>query len=118
MWQNAGLCGVDPFYNGMSWERIPQGNEEKDYVMKWTTKQIIWPSYLKPYAERNPPAHVLEMAESRRDVLRANGVYKAARTVSNSGVRVAWPGLAQQSSSVAEGEVMGVGLKPINELRI
>ena len=118
MWQNAGLCGVDPFYNGMAWERIPKGSEEDEYVKKWANKQLSWPSYLKPYAERSPPAHVLEIAESRRDTLRANGVYKAARTVSNSGVRVAWPGLVQQSSSVAEGEVMGVGLKPIDELRI
>jgi hypothetical protein len=53
--------------------------------------------------------------ESKRSALRAEGVYRAARTISNSGVRVAWPGL---ESSVKEGEVMGVGVVPMDELDI
>ena len=29
MWQNAGLCGVDPFYRGLQWEaRAGKGNDE------------------------------------------------------------------------------------------
>jgi hypothetical protein len=57
-------------------------------------------------------------AKTRRDVLRARGVYKAAKTVSNSGLRVAWPGLVQQRGDIKTGEVMGVGLKPISDMRL
>ena len=117
MWQNAGLVGVDPFYNGIAWEATASDDEE-EYVEKWTNEQLDWPPHLKPYAEKQPDMSIVSTAKPRRDILRANGVYAAARTVSNSGVRVAWPGLAQQNGSTRSGDVLGVGVKPVDELRI
>jgi deoxyribodipyrimidine photolyase len=117
MWQNAGLVGVDPFYNGIAWEAAPS-DEDTEYIEKWMNAKLNWPSYLKTYATRQPLKNVVQTAKSRRNALQLKGVYKAARTVSNSGVRVAWPGLVQQDNSIAPGEVLGIGLKPINELSI
>lgn len=118
MWQNAGLVGVDPFYNGMAWETAPSEEEEVDYVNKWANEQLVWPSELKPYAEKNALANIVDTAKSRRHALQVSGVYKAARTISNSGVRVAWSGLQQQNESFAPGDVMGVGLKSIEDLTL
>eukprot|EP00580_Thalassiosira_gravida_P015550 CAMPEP_0201660506 /NCGR_PEP_ID=MMETSP0494-20130426/3144_1 /ASSEMBLY_ACC=CAM_ASM_000839 /TAXON_ID=420259 /ORGANISM="Thalassiosira gravida, Strain GMp14c1" /LENGTH=693 /DNA_ID=CAMNT_0048138409 /DNA_START=134 /DNA_END=2215 /DNA_ORIENTATION=- len=135
MWQNAGLCGVDPFYSGIAWEAPPNGWEEEEYAEKWIGSGFsgsgggsgegslaVWPSYLKTWATKVPPLQIVDGAESRREVLRAKGVYKAARTIGNAGVRVAWKGLANNNSatnnSVEEGEVMGVGFVPVHELRI
>lgn len=116
MWQNAGLSGVDPFYAGIAWEQQPNGQEE-DYVEKWSKETLIWPSSLSPYSSMEPPSQILNEAKSRREVLRQRGIYKAARTVSNAGVRVAWEGLATHSS-VKTGEVIGSGLVPVDELKI
>jgi deoxyribodipyrimidine photolyase len=116
MWQNAGLSGVDPFYAGIAWEQPPNGHEE-DYVEKWSKELLIWPSSLAPYSSMEPPSQILNDAISRREVLRERGVYKAARTVSNTGVRVAWEGLAT-NASVSSGEVIGSGLVPVGELTI
>ena len=120
MWQNAGLCGVDPFYHGIAWEAAPAGREDEKYVDRWMNAHLIWPTSLKPYSEREPPClqTIIDGADSNRNMLRANGVYKAARTVSNSGVRVSWPGLDKAESAVEEGEVIGVGLVPVHELNI
>ena len=123
MWQNAGLVGVDPFYHGIKWEAAPSSKSvdnmptEINYVDKWMEKQLVWPSHLEQYAKRQPLTNIVEMAGSRRDALRAKGIYKAARTISNSGVRVAWPGLKQNESFEA-GEVMAIGMKPVNELSL
>ena len=116
MWQNAGLCGVDPWYRGINWE-ASSIDTDTEYIQKWMNKELIWPPSLEPYALQGPPQHIIHDANSRREVLREKGVYKAAKTISNSGVRVAWPGLSNPSE-VKEGEVMGVGIVPVNELSI
>jgi len=117
MWQNAGLSGVDPFYAGIIWEQSPNGQEEIDYVNKWSNEPLIWPSPLKPYSSMETPSQILDDAEARRNALRERGIYKAARVVSNAGVRVAWEGLTT-NSSVKTGEVIGSGLIPVEELKI
>ena len=118
MWQNAGLCGVDPWYRGIIWE-ASSTETDTEYIQKWMNKELIWPPSLEPYALQDPPQHIIHGAKSRREVLREKGVYKAAKTISNSGVRVAWPGLSNPSKvKVKEGEVMGVGIVPVNELSI
>lgn len=115
MWQNAGLSGVDPFYAGILWEQSPSGQEEIEYVEKWSKEPLIWPSALKPYSSMEPPSQILDDAKARRHELRERGIYKAARTVSNAGVRVAWEGL---HSSTKAGEVIGSGTVPVGELKI
>ena len=117
MWQNAGLCGVDPYYRGIEWEADPTNDGEVQYVKYWMEKQLIWPPVLKTYLSRSHPLEIVEGAKSKRDALRKRGVYKSAKTVSNSGVRVSWPGLGK-CKVIKEGEVMGVGVTPINELSI
>jgi deoxyribodipyrimidine photolyase len=117
MWQNAGLVGVDPFYNGIAWEAAPS-DDEAGYVEKWMNAKLVWPSHLQPFSERLPPTEIVGLAKERRHTLHATGVYKAARIVSNSGVRIAWPGLLQHQGSVKAGEVIGVGLKPLIELKV
>jgi len=118
MWQNAGGCGVDPFYSGIAWEKFPNGEEEKKYVEQWCdNEQLVWPSSLRPYSARKTPPQIVDRAESRREELRLKGVYKIARTVGNAGVRVAWKGLSN-STSVKEGEVFGVGVVPVHELKL
>ena len=118
MWQNAGFVGVDPFYKGIAWEAAPTEEDDVDYVNYWANKQLVWPSELRPYAERKAISSIVESAKSRRDTLQVRGVYKAARTISNSGVRVAWSGLKRKDDSIATGDVMGVGLKSIKELTL
>ena len=117
MWQNAGLCGVDPFYFGIPWEQSPRGQEEVDYVEKWSNEPLIWPTSLRPYSSMEPPPQIRDSAKARRNSLRERGIYKAARRVSNAGVRVAWKGLAT-NTSVKAGEVIGSGLTPVNDLKI
>jgi len=117
MWQNAGLCGVDPFYAGIVWEQSPGGQEEREYVEKWSDEPLIWPSSLKVYSSMKPPSQIIEGAKSRRQDLRERGIYKAAKIVSNAGVRVAWEGLST-NSSVKAGEVIGSGFVPIHELKL
>ena len=124
MWQNSGFCGVDPFYSGVAWEAPPKSQEEEEYVKRWSHAKLTWPSLLQQYSIREPPLQIFERAEPQRNALRERGVYKAARTVANSGVRVAWPGLLSKSNNddtnteIREGEVMGVGLVPIHKLEL
>ncbi|KAL7537930.1 hypothetical protein ACHAWF_005944 [Thalassiosira exigua] len=120
MWQNAGLAGVDPFYHGIKWEALPNGQEDDEYVDIWTNRELVWPSSLNAYSAKEPPLQLIDGAESQRQKLRANGVYKAARKVSNAGVRIAWPGLSRShaNSQVKNGEVIGVGIASVNELRV
>eukprot|EP00986_Skeletonema_menzelii_P015647 scaffold12308_cov127-Skeletonema_menzelii.AAC.2 len=115
MWQNAGLSGVDPFYAGIAWEQPPNGQEEVDYVEKWSKEPLVWPSNLRPYSSMQPPSQIIDDAEVRRNILREKGIYKATRAVSNAGVRVAWEGL---HSSIKTGEVIGSGLVPVDKLQI
>ena len=115
MWQNAGLCGVDPFYKGIKWEAPPKGDDDEKYVQYWLRKELVWPTVLQPYVDRKPTSQFVDNAETRRNDLFMRGIYRAANTVANSGVRVAWPGL---SCSTTEGEVMGVGLVPVEDLTI
>lgn len=116
MWQNAGICGVDPFYCGIQWEAPPQTLSDKTYVKRWMNKNVTWPSYLKPYTtERILPSL---RALPNRKALRESGLYKAANAVSKSGVRVAWPGLGETGSTVDAGEVIGVGLIRVPELKV
>jgi deoxyribodipyrimidine photolyase len=117
MWQNAGLCGVDPWYRGVKWEEPPRNEKDEDYIQYWMSKELIWPPSLETYAIQEPPPQIIEEAESKREALRNKGVYKAAKTISNSGVRMAWPGL-NNKQSIEEGEVMGVGVTPVNELSL
>lgn len=118
MWQNAGLCGVDPFYYGLKWEVPPSGIEEVEYVERWIgNTQLVWPFYLKPYTTERSPFKTLEEVESQRNELRRRGIYKAARDVSNRGVRISWPGLAT-TEEIDDGEVMGVGNVAVHELSI
>eukprot|EP00956_Cyclotella_meneghiniana_P003637 scaffold4438_cov56-Cyclotella_meneghiniana.AAC.1 len=69
MWQNAGLVGVDPFYHGIKWEAAPNSksiddmSNEMDYVDKWMKKQLVWPSHLEQYAQKQPLRNIVEMAE-------------------------------------------------------
>lgn len=113
MWQNAGLCGVDPFYRGIKWEAPPKCVDDEEYVQYWLKKELVWPTPLRPYAESRKSCEWIVEAKLQRDALAQKGIYKTARAVSNSGVRVAWPGLL---SPVEEGEVMGVGLTPLEKL--
>ncbi|KAL3817148.1 hypothetical protein ACHAXA_006148 [Cyclostephanos tholiformis] len=119
MLQNAGLCGVDPFYGGINWEVPPCEANDETYVKRWMSEELHWPSYLRPYSKSSPPLlKLVHDAELNRKALREGGVYKAARFVSKSGVRVAWPGFSNAGSRVCEGKVMGVGLVPIHELTV
>ena len=117
MWQNTGLCGVDPWYRGIKWEAPPSNKSDEDYVQYWMNKELIWPPSLEAYAIQEPPERIIKEAESKREALRVKGVYKAAKMISNSGIRVAWPGL-NNTQSIKESEVMGVGVSPVNELSL
>jgi len=113
MWQNAGFCGVDPFYSGLKWEEpLKHYSEYTDHYIK---QSLHLPSELRKYANQDAPHEWVELASTRRDAFRKNGVYKAATRVANSGIRVAWPGI-NQGDVVADGEVIGVGRTLINEL--
>ena len=117
MWQNSGLCGVDPFYRGIKWESPPSNESDEKYVQYWMSKELTWPPSLETYAIQEPPVHIIEEAESKREALRVKGVYKAAKMIAASGVRIAWPGL-NNKQSIKEGEVMGVGVTSVNELSL
>mmetsp|Transcript_18411 Transcript_18411/g.42336 ORF Transcript_18411/g.42336 Transcript_18411/m.42336 type:complete len:573 (-) Transcript_18411:6-1724(-) len=118
MWQNAGLVGIDPFYAALPWESPPSCESDEEYVKHWLTQQLAWPSYLKKYVELTTPLQeeVSSLAISSRLRLKQRGSYKHARTVSVSGVRVAWPGL-KNVSGIKTGEVIGVGTTSISELQ-
>jgi len=117
MWQNSGLCGVDPWYRGTKWEAPPSNKSDEEYVQYWMNKELIWSPSLETYAIQEPPGEIIQEAESKREALRNKGVYKAAKTTAASGIRVAWPGL-KNKQSIKEGEVMGVGAAPVNELSL
>jgi len=117
MWQNAGFCGVDPFYRGMEWEKSIQDEDHyAEYVDHYLNQQLNWPLKLREYTKTNirRPDWV-QLAPVKRTVLARGGVYKAASRVVNSGVRVAWPG-SNSGDVVADGEVWGVGCTSIKEL--
>lgn len=117
MWQNSGLCGVDPWYRGVKWEEPPSNESDEKYVQYWMNRQLTWPPTLEAHAIQESPPQIIKEAESKREALRTKGVYKAAKTTAASGIRVAWPGL-KNKQSIKEGEVMGVGATPVSELSI
>ena len=118
MWQNSGLVGIDPFYAALPWESPPSSESDEEYVKHWLSQQLAWPSYLKNYVKLTTPSQeeVSTLAISSRSRLKERGSYKQARTVSVSGVRVAWPGL-KNVSGIKTGEVIGVGTTSISELQ-
>lgn len=119
MWQNAGLCGVDPFYRGLKWEADPSTPEEHAYVAQWSSQslseEIRWPPTLVKAAKRYLPhrEEVRAIAEERRAALRRRGVYAAAGKVVARGVRVAWEGSDTSNTGAVPGEVLAVGREPI-----
>jgi hypothetical protein len=117
MWQNAGLVGVDPFSCGIQWEAPPQTLSDETYIKRWMNEKMTWPSHLEP-CTTGPSLKGLQNAESNRKAFRESGLYKAANAVSKSGVRVAWPGLGESGSTVDAGEVVGVGLVRVHELKV
>ena len=48
------------------------------------TLALSWPPPLETFAIQEPPVQIIKEAESKREALRVKGVYKAAKTVSNS----------------------------------
>jgi deoxyribodipyrimidine photolyase len=119
MWQNAGFCGVDPFYRALPWESTSKGDHE--YVDRWMSQELHWPSTLLRQDVRKPPSssELIQAAQARRTELRTKGYYKEARRVSNSGIRVAWENLIGTGAyAVASGEVWGVGRVPLEELTV
>ena len=115
MWQNAGLCGLDPFYAGLWWERPPSGAEEEGYVDRWRATELAWPSRLRPYVEDDARRDVAAVVAARRRTLRERSVYRATKTVVNAGVRVAWPGLSN-AAGIESGEILGVGTVSVDHL--
>jgi hypothetical protein len=83
-------------------------------------EKVTWPSHLEPYTTGRvlPSLKLLQNAESNRKAFRESGLYKAANAISKSGVRVAWPGLGETGSTVDAGEVIGIGLVRIPELKL
>ncbi|KAL9190419.1 LOW QUALITY PROTEIN: hypothetical protein ACHAXT_007630 [Thalassiosira profunda] len=107
--EGLGFCGVDPFYAGTKWEASP-GSEGEDgaYVERWHNEELSESLQQKSSrGQRRREKHYKRKACTRPQELVAN-------------MRVAWPGLGQSENAAAveEGEVMGVGLTPVDELRI
>ena len=112
MWQNAGLCGVDPFYVGLRWEEGPDEEAEGGsaggmaaaaqeatmpsqewawtaYVRRWVKdSEMRWPPHLRTAASRPRPSleQASQAAEARRRALRPT--HKLANLVGRTGVRV------------------------------
>ena len=117
MWQNAGLCGIDPFYRSLRWEAgAPSDGEEAEdasdaevrtYLEKWLSVSLRWPpGPLREAAAKAPPSQteVELLAQSRREKLR--GVYRAASMIGKAGVHIS-----------QDGAVLGVGRRPLGEFR-
>ena len=76
---------------------------------------------MKEFATKEQSLHMINGAEAMRSSLSTSDVCNAARSISNSGVRVAWLGLGKSNDSFktsVEGEVMGIELTPVDELTI
>lgn len=104
MWQNAGLCGVDPFYRGVKWETVPDTESEELYVAQWADREVQWPKYLNRFASAPPPDwhRVHTVAHERRRDLRP--VLAASARLCQAGVRVQWG-----RGDSEPGPVVGVG---------
>lgn len=101
MWQNAGMCGLDPFYRGLLWEaEVDEAALSPQDVESYLNLELRWPSNLRHTAAqpRPPIEQVAAMAVERREWLRRN-VFSKAGKVSRVGVRV----------NKASGRVMGLG---------
>lgn len=121
MWQNAGLCGVDPFYVSLRWEEAP--DEAMDaaaswpweaYVRHWLSAEMRWPPHLRAATRRSCPslAQLREVASARRVALRPE--YKLAGLVGRTGVRVDVRGAGAEVGG--SGAVLGVGKLTLSEL--
>jgi len=90
MWQNAGLCGVDPFYRALKWEEVPCTVADEKYVAEWADRELAWPPHLQRLAAVSRPEwqHVRTVAQERRRDLRP--VFAAASRVCQAGLRVEW----------------------------
>ncbi|GMI00482.1 hypothetical protein TrST_g13384 [Triparma strigata] len=104
MWQNAGLVGIDPFYTKLKWE--VEQEHFREYVQKYLDADLKWPKHLSDYAELRPDPNLVTNAQARRDELKNRNVYRAAKKIVNTGVRVNWK----------NGEIIGVGNTPVEEL--
>ena len=128
MWQNAGLCGVDPYYRGLLWDCEPsQANdeftasrdagtpsaEERSGYVSSNQYTRLWlnlpPTELPPW----PPALLVAAARSRPSIERVQKVAAARRTwlqeafrfggrVSRVGVRIPLPLVDEPESSHVE----------------
>ena len=138
MWQNAGLCGVDPFYVGLRWEEGPDEEAEGGsaggmaaaaqeatmpsqewawtaYVRRWVKdSEMRWPPHLRAAASRPRPSleQASQAAEARRRALRPT--HKLANLVGRTGVRVDVRGAG--ANAEGSGEVLGVGKLSLAEL--
>jgi hypothetical protein len=101
MWQNAGMCGFDPYYRGLLWEaECDEAALSPQDVESYLNLELHWPSKLRRTATqpRPPIEQVVALAVDRREWLRRH-VYSHAGKVSRVGVRV----------DKVSGRVMGLG---------
>jgi hypothetical protein len=90
MWQNAGMCGFDPFYRGLLWEaQTDEAALSPQDVETYLSLELRWASKLRHAAAqpRPPIEQVAAVAVERREWLRRN-VFSLAGKVSRVGVRV------------------------------
>jgi len=153
MWQNAGYCGIDLFYRGLSWETSASklSSDDQTYVDQWAWQVLKLPTHLREQNDLldQDDGSVLgriQNPKERRQELQRRGVYKAAAKVANSGVRVRWNATTstisyndnnnnnattsapenknddtgkpaeERPTTIAPGEVWGVGRTPLEEL--
>mmetsp|Transcript_36302 Transcript_36302/g.43721 ORF Transcript_36302/g.43721 Transcript_36302/m.43721 type:complete len:387 (+) Transcript_36302:251-1411(+) len=133
MWQNAGFCGVDPFYRKLRWEAnidddeysnddnggfAESSGQRRKYTEQWLSAELKWPStMLDEWEERSCSSSqqllllkdVVAGAAAKRELLNDRGIYRVAATVANSGVRIGW------KDGSCTGKVWGVGRIPLSE---
>jgi len=103
MWQNAGFCGLDPFYRGLPWEALADDDAlPAAEISRHLEIELRWPTRLRRAATQLRPAAeaVAALAAERRSLLRE--VYRRVAKVNTVGVRV----------DTQSGRVVGLGRKP------
>ena len=138
MWQNAGLCGCDPFYASLHWEdRCERHDDEEDdeedwldgYVRRWASEEGSeegsavgcgavgaargmevprWPAGLQVALKRPRPAGHATLAAASARRIALRDAYRASSLVSRAGVRV--------DHRDEHGEARGVGRVAMAEL--